>query len=279
MKKLFIAVLSCASILSAHSQNNEVVNKKGVPMLPQIGDWGIGMSATPFIDLAGNLIKINSGSTFSNPAHYRLLNGTQFFAKYMDDTGKMIRITLNTNLYSRSRSGFIQKDNQTDPLVVVEDHYSYSNQSLGLNIGREYRRGKTRLQGYYGFDAGFYIGGGSSHYRYGNEMTASQPYPSSTNWGNNLSSLGRVTESRDGFTFGLNAGAFVGAEYFIFPGFSVGAEAKYSLGFTSKGQGKNTYENWNNISNSASLTTVNTGKETVFYSNLYGSSLFLMLYF
>ena len=46
-----------------------LVSKNGHNILPEKGDIGLAIDATPFLDFIGNLTKINSGGAFNSPLH------------------------------------------------------------------------------------------------------------------------------------------------------------------------------------------------------------------
>ena len=61
MKKTIVLVALAFGSISVSSQ--DLTSKKGEPILPEAGDWGIGIDATPFeklIDLREEKIKGNS---------------------------------------------------------------------------------------------------------------------------------------------------------------------------------------------------------------------------
>jgi len=76
-------------------------------------------------------------------------------------------------------------------------------------------RGKTRLQGYYGAEVGLGFGSG--------KVTVSG------------------TETETPSTLGVNARAFVGAQYFFAPKMSVGTEYGWGPGFSKVGDNKSSF--------------------------------------
>ncbi|MEY4703428.1 MAG: hypothetical protein RIR96_1325, partial [Bacteroidota bacterium] len=73
--------------------------------------------------------------------------------------------------------------------------------------GKEWRKGKTRLQGFYGADAMINV----------NSSTTKTVAGATT------------TTVKSGLGFGVGAQGFIGAEYFIFPKISMGAQYTYGL--------------------------------------------------
>ena len=111
------------------------------------------------------------------------------------------------------------------------------------------RRGKTRLQGYYGGDFLFWMTGAKTTYDYGNALDGvnnTDASASSNNFGGNIIGVGpgsgRVTENKSGSTLGIGLFGFIGAEYFILPKISVGAEYSWGVSFSTTGEGEVTTE-------------------------------------
>ena len=86
MKKiLLITVILTTVMFVAFSQ--KVTNKNGINLLPEKGEFAIGISATPFLDFLGNLVKINSSMSFSSPAQWNFMddNNTIYGKYFLDD--------------------------------------------------------------------------------------------------------------------------------------------------------------------------------------------------
>ena len=85
---------------------------------------------------------------------------------------------------------------------------------MTAGLGKEWRRGSTRLQGFYGADAlvGF----------------------SSTKWTETNNNAGNASFNA-GTSINLGVTGFIGAEYFLFPKMSIGAQYNYGLQIASNG--------------------------------------------
>ena len=94
------------------------------------------------------------------------------------------------------------------------DTYKASTLNLNLGLGKEWRRGSTRLQGFYGADA--LIGFASEKWSETNNTVANATYKAGT-------------------SFNLGVNGFIGAEYFIFPKMSIGAQYNYGLQVAANG--------------------------------------------
>jgi len=60
MKKSVLALAMAFGVTSAFAQ--DLTSKKGEPILPEAGDWAIGIDATPFLNYAGQLLSTSGSS-------------------------------------------------------------------------------------------------------------------------------------------------------------------------------------------------------------------------
>ncbi len=236
MKKvLLFAVAACFSLASFAQDGGPEgpVGKKGQSILPAAGDWMLGLDATPYLNYAGNLF--NSGNTSPSSA---FVNGYQtIFGKYM--------ITDMTAWRGQARIGFNNYSESADDL-------DSSNTALNITLGfgKEWRKGNRRLQGIYGAEALLNIASNSAK-----------------------STIQDIeTEQTSGLGLGVGVRGFVGAEYFIFPKLSVGAEFGWGLMFMSQGEGETTVDG-NTISKTASSNTISVDTDNA------NGVLKLLLYF
>jgi hypothetical protein len=98
----------------------------------------------------------------------------------------------------------------------VDDFATYKASTLNVNLGlgKEWRRGSTRLQGFYGADA--LVGFASKKWSETNNTVANGTFNAGT-------------------SINLGVTGFIGAEYFIFPKMSIGAQYNYSLQVAANG--------------------------------------------
>ena len=85
--------------------------------------------------------------------------------------------------------------------------------NIVLSVGKEWRRGHGRLQGFYGADAYLMFGSSSTKYTYGNDYTTLFTSANSTSWTNASgtapvvgavgSLMSRPTKESFGSTFGI----------------------------------------------------------------------------
>jgi hypothetical protein len=214
--------------------------------LPEAGDYSIGIDATPFLNYFGNFIGGNGLNTAPGWNH---LNGLQTIVGKMYKSPNMAyRGILRIGLTNSTSSVLVGKDGASAPTFpavgeTVTDKMTSRSSFIGLGAGVEYRRGKTRLQGFYGGEAFVWTIGGSSKYTYGNEMTTALPTPTTHDFGTNIAPTyatygGRVLSEKLGRTIGIGVRGFVGAEYFIIPKLSIGGEFGWGIGFQTTGAAK-----------------------------------------
>ena len=60
MKKNFVLILL---LIGFGASAQELTSKKGTPILPEAGDWSIGIDAKPFLDYAGNMFNGNASNS------------------------------------------------------------------------------------------------------------------------------------------------------------------------------------------------------------------------
>jgi hypothetical protein len=248
MKKTTLAIALAFGVASAFAQ--DLTSKKGEPILPEADDWSIGIDASPFLNYAGQLL---SSSGASSPDWNFLNNNWTIVGKMFKDEKTAYRAILRIGMDSKSWVNMVSKDFSTAnfPTVeTVEDKLKMGRTFIGLGGGLEMRRGKTRLQGYYGGDAMFWMSSQKATMTYGNAMSATNTAsttssPTSTTWtpdwtnftatSSTGSATARTTEWKSGTTIGLGVRGFIGAEYFILPKISVGAEFGWGIAFSSTG--------------------------------------------
>jgi hypothetical protein len=246
MKKQVLFSAAMVAAIGASAQTGEITSNRGENWLSQSGDWGLTIDATPFLNYAGNLL---NGSLNNNSPAFTFNN--QMFAIQ----GKKL-IDANTAYRGMVRIGF-GNERTTDlvdviptpvppptfpnPLPQVEDVTKTSNFDLVLGGGIEKRKGSTRVVGVYGAMAYVALGSGRTTTEYGNALS-------------NDNSIARVTEVKNGSTFGLGLMAFGGVEWFCAPKVSLSGEYTWGLAMSSTGYSETTTEYW--VPNQAGSGTV-----------------------
>ena len=258
MKKSIALVALAFGVTNAFAQ--DLTSKKGEPMLPEAEDWAISLDAAPIFTFVGNAF---NGNTANAAPGVNWLNGNQTIIgkKFIDDKNAY-RVLVRLGFTNQTYKNMVNDDaNTTAPVFpatapMVEDKFKMRNTNIGIGVGKEMRRGKTRLQGYYGADAMIWISSSSNKYEYGNTMTGNPTAagqtatPTSSQWNTTTGALSgpaiadgsRELSTKSGMTFGLGVRGFIGAEYFIFPKIAIGAEYGWGIGYQMTGKGKSVVE-------------------------------------
>lgn len=256
MKKVLLSIALVFGLAGANAQ--DLTSKKGEPILPESGDWAIAIEANPFLTYFGGFLS-NGGAT--SPTFNWMDSGTMtIMGKMFKDEKTAYRAMLRVGFGSSKQTGMVADVTVTTPptfpaiVPQVEDTKKSTSNAIGLGAGMEMRRGKTRLQGYYGADALIWMSGSKRTYEYGNAMNTTTAtnaqaisYNFSDNYVNDASAAqnpARVLEAKSGTTFGVGVRGFIGAEYFIFPKISIGGEYGWGLGITSSGTSSVTTESY-----------------------------------
>ena len=184
MKKILLSALAVFAFSFANAQEQEIVSSKGENYLPQQGDWSIGFSANSALSFVGNAFNGSTGNSvaFDKNDATKLpgfANSVSFLGKNFTEDKKADRYTVNL-LFSYEK----QKD------VDATTQFG-----LLAGYGKGWRKGSTRLQGFYGFDG----------------------------------LVGFGIPQKNAFSFLIGAQGFAGAEYFVFPKVALGAQYAYGV--------------------------------------------------
>ena len=231
MKKILLSALAVFAFSFANAQEQEIVSSKGENYLPQQGDWSIGFSANSALSFVGNAFNGSTGNSvaFDKNDATKLpgfSNSVSFLGKNFTEDKKADRYTVNL-LFSYEK----QKD--------VD-----ANTAFGLlaGYGKEWRKGSTRLQGFYGFDG----------------------------------LVGFGIPQKKAFSFLVGAQAFAGAEYFVFPKVALGAQYTFPVTISYDKSGEGSAEKSRFGFNIGSSSFTNSGTT---HSGFGTASVLLNLYF
>lgn len=277
MKKLFVSIFALVLSVGIFAQDEEatsgtLLSKKGEAFLPESGDWAISFDASPVFTFVGNAFN----GTWNNGAPgVNWLNGNQtIVGKLFIDDKTAFRGILRLGFGNVTQIENINDVTATPPTYpasypTVEDKWAAKSTTIGIGAGYEMRRGKTRLQGYYGADLMVWVSSESDKYTYGNNLTnlVTVNAGTTTDFGSNIvgdgyGNTGRILVNKEGMTFGVGVRGFIGAEYFLFPKIALGAE--YGWGFGFQKAGKSTTE----------IESVDGGNVGVVKDETPGSSIF-----
>lgn len=265
IRKIFIASLACVFSMGALAQDvvteaPVLKSKKGEAYLPEADEWGLGISADPFLNYLGNFINgydaPNSSPDFgfaANPA-----NNIAIFGKLIKDANTAYRVRFNIGVRSSTNKAVIlQNEINADPNypAFADDLQKVNVMAIVIAPGIEKRRGSTRLQGIYGAELVLGFNNTKVSYDYANAMSADFNAPITNDFeslgygeniilGNEGDAFVRVTEDKSGSSFLAGARGFVGVEYFFAPKISIGGEFGYMIGFETQRRATITAEIW-----------------------------------
>lgn len=256
MKKSVLVIALAFGVTGAFAQ--DLTSKKGEPILPEAEDWAISLDADPMFQFVGNAF---NGNTSNSAPSVGWLNSNQtIIGKKFIDEKNAYRVLVRLGFTNQTYKNMVVDNSIVTPAVFpaqdaeVEDKFKMRNTAIAIGVGKEMRRGKTRLQGYYGADAMIWIAMSSNKFEYGNTMSATTAAgttttPTSTTWDLSTGAVlgeapagARTLSSKSGMTLGIGVRGFIGAEYFIFPKIAIGAEYGWGIGYQMSGKGKSTYE-------------------------------------
>jgi hypothetical protein len=274
MKKYILLLNLIFLMFIAFSQETVLTSKKGIPILPQKGDWAIGIDARPFT----NIFNSNSDMRFDFISDNTLI-GKKFIQDNLAHRGKL-RIAFHSNEFEE----FVMQDGQIipDPTITVTDKQTINDMVISLGYGMEKRSGYGRLQAVYGAEVFLNIGSYNESYDYGNSFSMTNPNPNTYDFGYNIPESGkRVIYAEDGTTLGATLRPFLGVEFFVGPKISVGGEFGYGITYSNTGEGKTKVASWDATGNNVKYDINKTGGSTGFNidTDNFDGAIFIMFYF
>ncbi|BDS12116.1 hypothetical protein [Aureispira anguillae] len=229
MKKKILLALLVLSVLSTQAQDDDnapLTGKKGQAVLPTKGDIGLGINMIPFFYWLGNSFNGTSNNTYaSDDKFFSIFGNAVIIGKYMLTDKSALRLAWGINFGHSEKEKYVRDDASNLPNAMVKDVRSLDWSRASLAIGYEMRKGKRRLQGFFGGDIRLtYNQNSDFRYSYGNGYSLANIVPTSYNWGNNINGNRRKTMDTGLNVLGVGLRAFVGAEYFFAPKVCIGAE-------------------------------------------------------
>lgn len=246
MRKINLLLVAAFITSSIFAQDEVLTSKKGERYLPETGEWAISINASPFLSYFGNFI---GGNGLNAAPNFNFLSTNQFIiGKYFIDNQSAYRAGV--------RLGFSTESNPPLSPTSIDDKVTVTSSNIGLSLGKEFRKGKTRLQGFYGAEAGLNLSSTSTTNKYGTAISASNSP--------------RVTEFKGGMGFDVGVRGFIGAEYFIIPKVAIGGEFGWSVGLSTTGESETTRE----VFSAAATTTKVAGSSSLCFDNDHQNSIF-----
>ena len=229
--------------------------------LPNEGDWSIGFDATSSLNYFGNLF--NSSATAPTAGYVDGFDQT-IYAKLMTSDTEAWRVRVGLNMYKETNKSNVQDNSSSDASATVTDKNTLGETNIKLWLGKEFRRGSTRLQGVYGAEAGLALASTTEKNDYGN---------SAENGGTGM------IKDKSGMELGIMLRGFIGFEYFMMPRMSIGGEYGWGFTFMSKGGGSTTTLTWDGSESEENTVDNANDSELGFKNDNATGSLVLRMYF
>ena len=266
-KAIFTLFLALFTVYALNAQ--DLTSKRGLPILPEKGDYSICIDAAPFLYYAGNLFNANA----DNAAPKWLFPGgipemTIQLKKFLSPTmAWRTRIRLGY-VATTIKNTIPDQTNTSSTPAYVDDKWTVSKMNIVLGAGFEKRRGKGRVQGLWGAMANIVIGTHGNKYTWGNAMNSTYTTPVSTDFSGTpvngaypySAVTSRYTKLNDGMSFGFGVNTFIGVEYFFAPKMSIGGEFSWGLMLSLSGKSKAVSEAWDG--SAVTTTTYKSGGST-----------------
>jgi hypothetical protein len=259
MKKNFVFILL---LIGFGASAQELTSKKGTPILPEAGDWSIGIDAKPFLDYAGNMFNGNASNSspsfnWTSTVFPQIITG-----KLVKDANTAYRVKLRLGSTSAKQEYEVKNDLNTASTAMDVEKISSTN--IALSAGIQKWKGKGRLRGFYGAEFGIgLLGVTKDVHEYANAITSTNTAPT-TSIPDAIDADGyRITESSKKVNFNFGVGSFIGVEYFFAPKMSLSGEFNWRINYWSYGAKETTGEKWNGTS-VETRTSSNPGKSSSF---------------
>jgi len=224
----------------------------------------IGVDANPFLNYVGTFFGKNN-SAGAPTWNYLNPNSNIVSGKYFKDATTAYRVGIRLGYDSKTTKRYQNDVTETGVVYPAlpsqkEDKWSHNSSTLGITVGIEKRKGKTRLQGFYGADLLIWGSSVKDKVTYGQSVDGTTAGLTAVTTGaggnttdftvdgfNNIGNIagstsGRITSKKVGGGFGFGVRAFIGAEYFVAPKISIGGEFGWGIGYMTGGKTKTAYE-------------------------------------
>lgn len=290
------AVAQDAVTVTSTTPPAELKNRKGEAYLPVADEWALGVSASPFLGYLGSFMSFAGGGSPTFDFGSNITDNLAIYGKKMIDANTAYRVRFNVSVVNNINKAVVDQDlvnSNPDFPAFSEDWQKITNTSVVIAPGYEFRRGSTRLQGFYGGELVIGLNARKAVYEYGNAQTIDFTAPTSTEFNTPGFSTNlpdgdgsvRVVEEKVGMSFLVGARGFIGVEYFFAPKISIGGEFGYMLAYQTQRRNLRTTETFDTGTNSIRQTKIDeypgglgTQSLGIGIDNLSGS-INLMFYF
>jgi len=254
MKKIMMILIMGIFLVSTGFSQEEtpapdlLKNKKGQILVPETGDWAIGFNAVPMLNMALNAINImdDSGQDATGMVDYQTgFNQTLVAKVFMSQTMAFrVRFHINNTTTSTTSFGDDPLDTSSAPQNIQLQKQTIGRSDYLVGIGMEMRKGKSRIQGFYGGEALLGLNGTKTKTTYDIAYNTALVDAGQLNIGDS-----RVLSDKTGMGLVFGARGFIGVEYFICPKISIGAEYGLGLYIATTPRGKQEIEEWEDPDN------------------------------
>jgi hypothetical protein len=278
MKKIIISlsILLVSLAVSAQEKDSVLRSKKGIPILPQKGDWSIGVDALPYLNYLGNMMNNTSDNTLD-------LGSYVLYGRYFLSDNTAIRVALgvdNSNDISRE---YVTDDAAVykDPNAQTQDSYKEVSSHVSIDLGYQIFRGYGRLRGFYGAHIGYGYNRYKEYYTYGNPISEMNQTPT-INYGSYNSNHARLLEYDGGIYQTISIGAIAGVEYYFAPKICIGGEITFSVSNSWRSQSNSKSERWGGssvVEEDQTNSPKGRTSTSVFTKRPYGGGLYIAFHF
>ncbi|PKR80885.1 hypothetical protein CW751_06865 [Brumimicrobium salinarum] len=238
MKKLII--LGVSALLATSNLYSQEEKRDFSEDFPKKGTFSIGMDMANVIQFIGNSFS-SAGTQTPNysmvaPSSTGIAIAPTVYGRYFLSDNIAARVRFGLGIDNSTERAFVYDDIANIDNPFNDNAFTYektvderkTNSSVyELGLGIEMRKNLWRIQGYGGAELFGSIGSNSTTYTYGNAMSAANPTPTTiSNYftGASNSPELRPLETKGGTQYNFGGGLYVGADFFITKGISIGAE-------------------------------------------------------
>jgi hypothetical protein len=273
---LFTGIFGCLQI-QAQSEGNS--------RLPQKGNLSFGINAVPVLIWAGNTLNGNVNNTSIGDEKFTDNSSPLVTVKYVYNENSFLRFSyLGGRNINRKENLVWDNSIINSPNSLVTDVSVTKDNFWGLGLGIEKRKSNGNLQGYIGADLFYVRDKNETNYFYGNSFSQSNQTPTSTyDFDNRLSKQTgtRTIMVSNGINNTIALRSFVGAEYFIAKGISLGVEYGLNFAYSMGKEGIVQTETFDAARNSVFTNVQKSGGKAQYTDGLdnQGGAILLNFYF
>ena len=235
MRKILLLISTVALLAGVANAQENMMSKRGTPILPEAKDWGLGIDANPILEFFGNAFNNdnNPAPTWGFETNPMVITGLM-----VKDANTAYRAKLRLGIGSNKVTYPVADNTSTAiPPAKTNDEVKTGSRNIVIGAGIQKNRGKGRLRGIYGAEAMIGLFGSKTEYTYANAFSTNVQAPT-TGIPGQIGNFPRTTEDKSGSTFMFGIRGFIGAEYFFAPKMSVAGEFGWGPSLSSTGEGQ-----------------------------------------